>query len=307
MLGLLILLAEGLAIAWLACVGYTVWMLTHPVRRTFASALARGKPADPGQLLPAVKWEEWRFKSDGIEFPVWDIAGGSAAGPVLLMTHGWGDSRLGALSRVPSLLPHCSRLIAWDMRGHGEAPGTSTLGTAEPDDLATLVARLGSERPIVAYGWSLGAGVSIVAATRVGLAGVIAEAPYRLAPTPARNVLRIRQLPYRLNVGPAFWLLGLWFGVGRKWIGFDRAEHAARVVCPMLVLHGSDDSVCPVGDGREIAARAPRAGLVEVPGGGHHTLWSDEGSRTRCETAVIAFLNSLPDRVRLQLSGTEAE
>jgi pimeloyl-ACP methyl ester carboxylesterase len=230
---------------------------------------------------------------------------------VIILTHGWGDSRLGALTRAPFLLPHCSRLVAWDLRGHGDSPGRCTLGTRDVDDLLALIDRVGGSHPIVLFGWSLGAGISIVAAARTSartpVAAVIAEAPYRLAPTPARNVLRIRRLPYRWNIAPAFALLGLDLGVGAKWLGFDRAEHAARLAYPLLVLHGIWDAICPIEDAREIAARAPSASIVEIPGGGHHTLWSDADTRDRCAAAVGSFLASLANTSSVQPSGTKTE
>ena len=38
---------------------------------------------------------------------------------------------------------------------------------------------------------------------------------------------------------------------------------------PALVVHGSDDRVVPVENGRRLAARLPAADYVELPGYGH--------------------------------------
>lgn len=50
----------------------------------------------------------------------------------------------------------------------------------------------------------------------------------------------------------------------------------ARAQCPVLVLAGDEDPVCPIEDAREIAAALPAAltRLVTVPGAGHGT-WRD--------------------------------
>jgi hypothetical protein len=48
-LGLLGFLAAGLVVALVLVTWYTVRVLTRPYRRTYASALARGKPGDPGR------------------------------------------------------------------------------------------------------------------------------------------------------------------------------------------------------------------------------------------------------------------
>lgn len=330
MTGLLILLAIGAVIFWATMVAYVAWMLTHPPRRTYASAVARARPGEPSELEPPRAFASWTFRSRGLEFPVWDIAGDDPGGPVVILTHGWADSRIGGLARVPAIAPHASRVILWDLPGHGEAPGVCRLGTREAGDLRVLLETVGERRTdsptaLVLYGWSLGAGVSIVVARDdPRVAAVIAESPYRLPATPARNVLRARALPHRLNLPPAMWLLGTLFGVGPQYPRtarvskrrgamtpgstplahargssnghtpalqlFDRAAHAAALPCPLLVIHGTDDEVCPIEDGRAIAAAAPAGRIVEIAGGRHNDLWTEPANAERCADAVRRFL-----------------
>jgi uncharacterized protein len=301
-MGLLILLAIGLVLLWGGMVAYTSWMLTHPPRRTYASAVARGRPGDPSELPEPRRFAEWTFKSaDGIELPVWEIAGDDPEGPLIVLTHGWGDSRIGALTRVAALAPAASKLILWELRGHGHAPKGSTLGPRERDDLVLLLEHLQSkgrgaeaEPALVLYGWSLGAGVSIEVAARLRtIAGVVAEAPYRLRGTPARNVLAARGLPHRITLAPALWLASPRLSFAGAYRNFDRALHAKRVPCPLLVLHGSDDRVSPIEDGRAIAAAAPDGMLAEIPGGGHNDLWTDATFSTLAAARVQAFVHSL--------------
>jgi len=302
-LGLAALLLIGLVIGIVALTWYTVYLLTHPLRRTYASALARGRPGDPGELLRPQgdrrEYESWTLHWRGGELPVWDVRGDSPGGPVVILSHGWGDSRVGGLSRAGVLLPMCSRLLLWDMPGHGEAPGVCTLGTREVGALVSLIERVGGSGPVVLLGWSLGAGVSVAAAARLqeecgrGVAAVIAEAPYRFPWTPARNVLRGFGLPWRVNLPPAMWGLGMRFGGGAGWPGFDREKLARNLPCPLLVIHGEGDEVCPVEDGREIAAAAPQGGLCIVPGAGHHGLWTEAKSTAVCVGAVQRLFSSL--------------
>jgi pimeloyl-ACP methyl ester carboxylesterase len=243
---------------------------------------------------------------------VWEIEGDDPAGPVVILTHGWADSRIGGLARANAVAAVASRLILWDLAGHGESPGVSHLGTAEITDLGALVDLLRSpgrqqsgNSPIVLYGWSLGAGVSIVVAARstAHIAAVVAESPYRLPETPALNVLRARSLPHRLTLAPALWLVGALTGVGPgfrppsapspRTSVFDRAVHAARLTCPLLVLHGTDDEVCPIEDGRAIAAAAPKATLGEIPGARHNDLWTEPQHAERAAAAVQSFVRKL--------------
>ena len=301
MLGLLGLLAIGFVLANLAMTGYTVWMLTHPPRRTYATAVARGSPGDPGEIPPAsggpYPFESWKFESRGRSLAAWEIAGASADGPVVVFVHGWGDSRIGALSRISTFAPLASRLIAWDLPGHGDSPGTCSLGIRETEDLAALIERLGGNRPVVLVGWSLGAGICLDfaanAEARSRIVAVIAESPYRFGPTPARNVLLNARLPYRFNVPVAFACLGL---EHRRGVGgysgprFDRAALAARVSVPVLVVHGADDRTCPPADGRLIAQAAPIGELLSVPDAGHHGLWTRPASAGIVSQATADFV-----------------
>jgi len=295
--GLLLLLTLGAVLFVSVLIGYTAWGLTHPPRRTEAWAVSKGVASDPSELDEPREFESWHVRSRGIELAVWDVAGDLSddpRAPVVIVTHGWADSRLGGLVRLPVLLPCAARVLLWEQEGHGRTRGISRLGTAEVRDLLAVIERAGGDAPLVLYGWSLGGGVSIAAAAQSAgrITGVIAEAPYRLPLTPARNVLRNSSIPHRLNLPPATWLLGTLFGVGPAWRGFDRAALAARLECPLLVIHGTADDISPVEDGREIAAAAPHGQIVEIAGAGHNDIWAEDRFSAAVRDAMEAFLAS---------------
>ncbi len=312
MQGLISLLLAGLVVALLAAVWVTMRMLRRPPRRTYASAVARGAAGDPGEAEHPRAFEAWslragRVRGGGagdIECPVWEIAGDDPDGPVAILSPGWGDSKLGALPRVEAFAPVCSRIIAWDPPGLGESTRGSRcgLGVTDPGLVAALVGEVrrggGLENGYVLGGWSLGAGVSIAAGALLrddaALRGVIAEAPYRLAWTPARSVLRLAGYPYRLNLMPAIWIIGMRLGVGAAWRGFDRAECAARLRAPLLVMHGTEDEICPIEDGRGIAGAAERGAIVEIAGAGHNDVWAEERFARRATEAIRAFIAGEP-------------
>jgi pimeloyl-ACP methyl ester carboxylesterase len=304
--GLALLLASGFGLAAAAAAVHTAHVLTRPPRRTFSWAVSRSLPASPAELRSpdrpdGYRFETWTFRSRGIDLPVWDIRGDDPGGPTIIFTHGWGDSRITALPRVPHLGPLCSRLLLWDLPGHGDARGRCTLGVRETDDLLALIDHVAGAdaSALVLHGFSLGAGVSIDAAVRAQrgrIAAVIAEAPYRIPMTPARNVLAGAGLPWRLTLPPAMAWAGLRNGHGLSWATermgtrFDRARLAADLRFPLLVLAGDADAVSPLDDARAIAAAAPRGTLAVIPGAGHLNLWTDPAHAERSAAAVRDFL-----------------
>jgi len=301
--GLLPLLALGLA----ASVWISTWLvvrrLRRPPRRTQAWALAKGKASDPSELDRPLAFESWDLHVErgpfaGLELPVWDIAGRDADGPTLVMTPGWGDSRLGMLARAERLADRCSRMLLWDPPGEGEAPGRCRLGVDEHGPLGDLIDRAcRDDERVVLFGASLGAGTSIVVAAErsddARLAGVIAESPYRLPKTPAVNVLRMAGMPWRVQAPLAYWWMGMRLGVGASWTGFDRAAHASKVGVPLLVLHGSQDAISPLADGEAIAKAAAQGRLEIIEGAGHNDLWTEPSFADASVKAVGAFVGSL--------------
>jgi pimeloyl-ACP methyl ester carboxylesterase/predicted glycosyltransferase len=59
------------------------------------------------------------------------------------------------------------------------------------------------------------------------------------------------------------------------WGGNDVREHAKRVKCPTLVIHGDGDRLIPHAKGKEIHELVPGAELLTVGGGGHVTAARD--------------------------------
>jgi pimeloyl-ACP methyl ester carboxylesterase len=50
---------------------------------------------------------------------------------------------------------------------------------------------------------------------------------------------------------------------------YEAGAEVERIAVPALVVHGSDDRIVPVENGRRLAARLPHADYVELPGYGH--------------------------------------
>lgn len=308
MVGLVEILGWGLAIALGLSVWMVVWRLRHPPRRTYAWAVAKGVPGDPSELdAPRVFIATELAVGDGVRCPAWDIKGDHPDGPAIIATPGWGDSKIGCLPRIEALCAEASRVIAWDPPGTGDCPGLCPMGTREPAMILEIARWLRAEEcvaRVIAYGWSLGGGAAVAAAGLDAdrdshlLDGAIAEAPYRFPWTPAFRVMRGAGLPWRINGPIAMGLLGTRLGMGPMWKGrggFDRAVWAAMARVPIVVVHGSADGICPIADGRAIAASA--AGRIEViDGGGHNDLWADARFRERTGAILREAIAGMADR-----------
>ena len=114
-LGLAGLLGLGLAVVFVASVLFTTHRLRTPPRRTRAWAVARGVAGDPGELDEPRSYTTEVVSVAGREVELWEIAGDAADGPVVIVTPGWGDSKVGALVRLDVL-------AGWGVEGHRVGP-----------------------------------------------------------------------------------------------------------------------------------------------------------------------------------------
>jgi 3-oxoadipate enol-lactonase len=62
---------------------------------------------------------------------------------------------------------------------------------------------------------------------------------------------------------------------------------AERIAAPALVVHGAEDLIIPVENGRKLASRLPSANYVELPDRGHNLMLEDPETLARL---VIEFL-----------------
>lgn len=186
-----------------------------------------------------------------------------------MLVHGWGHSRIDLLARIEPWQRLCRRVVLYDLRGHGDATGGRTrLGHGEERDLLALLERL-DPAPTVLVGHSMGAAIAIRAAasgdaSAAGVVGVVAVAPYDDFHRSLRGRLSRSGFPAR----PMSDIAMAWFRLcGIRHAPIDRA--AAQLPCPLLVLHGTADSVAPPEHGERIARAAPAGRYHAVAGAGH--------------------------------------
>ncbi|MEE8155364.1 MAG: alpha/beta hydrolase [Phycisphaerales bacterium] len=272
LLGVAILLLIALGVLGVLLAAMIVHGATHPPRHTAGYALAHSLACDPGEL--DLRYESWTLdRPDGAKLPVWEVQTGKPRREdhdiTIVFLHGWGRSRIDLLARMRPWDELCDRLVLYDLRGHGESTGgASRLGCDEGADLIALLERLGEARFIL-VGNSMGAVIAIAAAAandavRRRIVGLIAYGPYIDFHTSLRHRLRAAGLPTR----PLTDLAMLWFrlrGLRQR----RTLEDAARLHCPLLVIHGGEDRISPAHHAEMIVARAPDAVLHTAQGAGH--------------------------------------
>jgi pimeloyl-ACP methyl ester carboxylesterase len=271
-LGLLTLLAVALALLLAIFTGVLTYEMRHPPRRSAGYALARGLHVDPESA--GLRFREWSIESNGATLPVWDIATQQATGAAAVFVHGWGQSRIDMLARIAPWPDLVSRIIMFDLRGHGDAspaPGTSNLGVNESQDLLEVLRAI-DDGPIVLVGYSMGAVIAIETAAmesplRERIEGVVAFGPYDDFNTSLRGRLTVAGYPTRPITDFALFLLRF-AGLRHR----PLTPSAARLQCPLLVMHGERDRVVPIAHGKRLAEAAPQGTLRSIANGAHLDL-----------------------------------
>lgn len=273
MLGLLLLFVIAYLLIAFIGTAIIVFTIVRPRRKSYAYAVAHSLPTEPSDFERAA--EEVTFNlPDNHTSPGWIITGDNPGGQAVLVLHGHRDFVHGAMRFVPMLTPHASHIVLFDWPGHGGCTAPwMTCGKREPGDAIAVLDGLPDairNKPITLFGYSLGGQIAVKTA---GLypdrfAGLILDGAYRRWDTPIRLKLRCHRVP----AFPFIHLTGLLFGLTGLIRNFDRAQYIKRFANPTLVLHGTDDGICPIHEGKELAEAAPNSTFIEVKDGGHNRL-----------------------------------
>ena len=162
-------------------------------------------------------------------------------------------------------------VLAYDYQGYGTSEGKPTERHAYDDEDAAynfLVQAMHIQpTKIVAFGRSVGSGPAADLASRRPVAGLILESAFTSA---FRVMTRVSVLPFDR---------------------FDNLQKIKKVHCPVLVIHGRQDSVINVVHGRELfaAANKPKQALW-VDGANHNDVAFAGGARYSDALKAFAIL-----------------
>lgn len=176
---------------------------------------------------------------------------------VVLYFPGNGDFLAGTVGRLRAITSGGIGLVALSYRGYAGSSGRPAEQGLLLDAAAAYAftaARYGAER-IVIWGFSLGTGVAVAIAAEHPVAKLILEAPYTSMADVAAS--HFRMVPVR-------WLLR---------DQFHSDQRMARVMVPLLVMHGEKDPTIPIALAERLFALAhPPKRFARFPDGDHNNL-----------------------------------
>lgn len=182
-----------------------------------------------------------------------------------------------------ALYQHIARLgaevVVYDYRGYGFSEGTADVDSFRKDALAIYdkVVREYPGRRVVVYGYSLGTAVAAHVAAERQVGGLVLAAAFASAE---------EELPvFARRMGlPADAVRGLAPDEDAK-VAFDevamvREAGRRNAGAPLLMLHGRDDTLVPLAQGREVFRASPvkEKKFVELLGADHRETVFAEGA-----------------------------
>lgn len=230
----------------------------------------------------------------------WLLPGNPDAGaPSVIVLHGWGANAEMMLPLARPLQAAGFTVLLFDARNHGRSDADSFSSLPRfAEDLDAAIDWLKAQPEahadrIAVVGHSVGAAAALLAASRRDdLACVISLAAFAHPAVMMRRWLRGKHLAWF----PLGWyvLHYVQHVIGHRFDTIAPVNTVARIVCPLLLVHGAEDSTIPVADAHAIHARRTHDQVrLRVFPGEHDS--ADELERH--STELIEFLQDAFARV----------
>ena len=267
--------------------------LNRLIRASLAAPRVRESGVPEGLPWRAVRIPTLRGKS----LFGWFIPAAARA-PALAIVHGWGGNAEMMLPLARPLHAAGYALLFFDARSHGRSDGDTFASLPRfAEDLAQAVDWLQMQdevdaRRVGVIGHSVGAGAALLlAAQRRDLAAVVSLAAFAHPAGIMRRWLKSKRIPY--------WPLGAYIlfyvqrVIGRRFDDIAPCHTIRAANCPVLLAHGTEDAMVPVGEAQEIYAhrRDDQVRLLLMPGS--HDEYGEFGEIEQHLVTVIAFLDDV--------------
>jgi pimeloyl-ACP methyl ester carboxylesterase len=279
-IGLVGFLAGVAACVLLAVVEYGAWALVVPPRareKVGSEAEASLGPgdanADPAQPISVEAADG--AKLAGLWYPA---EGVEPTGRTVILLHGFAEPPGSVQAPRAALLTRRGwNVAAVDLRGYGKSGGPyASFGGREAGDVRRWLDRLAeflgpAQPPVpVLWGRSMGAAIAVRAAAEdCRIWALVLESPMVDLDAAIAVWFRKRHFPFasllaRLVTRRAGRIAGVSLTRPRP------LELAPRVACPVLMIHGAEDTLVTAAEARRLATAIPNTpDFVEVPGAGH--------------------------------------
>lgn len=227
--------------------------------------LHRRKPWVPGWRI-----DHWTFEDSGLT--VYSMA---AAGPVVLLVHGWGGHAAQMRPLAEALAARRYQPVIVEMPGHGRSAGWQSTMPQFARAIGYVAARLNQQgdevHAVVAH--SLGASAAAFAVGHgTGLAKLVLVAPAASAPAYTRMFAQVFGLAERTR---AAMQRRIESREGTLMALFEADAAGPRVRTPTLVVHDLGDTVNRFADGEAYAKAIAGAKMVATEGLGHRSILKD--------------------------------
>ncbi|MDH3294800.1 MAG: alpha/beta hydrolase [Acidimicrobiia bacterium] len=236
----------------------------------------------PGGTVPPVEdvlpgwWEVRLTTTDGLDLGAWYAQPVlDRQTPVVVVLPGNAGARADRAPLGSRLAESGLGVLLVDYRGYGGNPGHPSAPGLAMDARAAVryLATAAPDHPVVLFGESLGAAVAIELAVDEPPAALILRSPF----TSIADVADVHYGPRP----PEFLLRDR----------YPSDERIGLVEAPVLIIAGSDDSIVPLAQSRELydLAREPKE-FVEVPGADHND--ADLLAGDTVIAAVVRFIDT---------------
>jgi hypothetical protein len=204
--------------------------------------------------------DHWVSVGEGQQLHAWFLPAANPRAPVVLYLHGARWNLTGSVTRIDRWRKLGFAVFAVDYRGFGRSANVAPTEAYAYEDAEAAwdyLVKLAPARPRYIVGHSLGGAIAVELARRhPDASGLVLEATF----TSVRDMID----------QSAWSFLPVGIILTQK---FDTLSKIGDVKMPVLIAHGTRDSIVPFAMGERLyeAAPAPKK-FVKVEGAGHHNL-----------------------------------
>ncbi|MDO8650650.1 MAG: alpha/beta fold hydrolase [Undibacterium sp.] len=253
------------------------------------STVAGSNPADHGLSAQAVQIPG----AQGLNLFAWFLpALDPGPRPAVVLLHGWGGNASTLLLAAQELHRSGYAVLLLESRNHGRSDRDDHSSLPRfAEDLDSALDWLSGQACIdagclMAMGHSVGgAAVLLSASRRHDLRAVISVSAFAHPEQVMRRWLALRHVPYL----PLGWLVNRYVErvIGARFDDIAPSTILTRVNCPVLLLHGRQDSMVPIDDARKLWQYRGKAPVTLIECDGTHEGFDDLEDVSR---RILAFL-----------------